>query len=198
MTCLSFSSLSPYFWTILCPNLCSTPSSVEWNQDFAERSPCSGRSRATSSLGSQASFHSGPSVGRPGPGAWAQGLSGPGLGAQASFPSAVLSVGNCCRQLVSGLNSWTHYWGPASWPGSACQGPAGCHPRRQGGGHLQFQWPPCFWAEKSDRPPNWLGFPPFPSPSQVAKTVRSKPLPITAPWGVPGREETKAVGTYLG
>lgn len=43
-----------------------------------------------------------------------------------------------CRQLLlsagGGLNSWTHCWGPASWPGSACQGPAGCHPHRQGEG----------------------------------------------------------------
>lgn len=145
-------------------------------------------------------LHSRDICGRPRPGAGPQGLSGPGLGAQGRFPSAALSAGNCCRQLVSSLNSWTHFWGPASWPGSACQGPAGCHPRRQGGGHLQFQWPPCFWAEKSDRPPNWLGSPPCPSPSpsQVTKTVRCEPLPITAPWRALGREETKAAGTYLG
>lgn len=133
-TCLGFSALNLCSWARLCPNWCSSlPSSptaptVQQKQDFAKRSPCRGRPRAASNLGSQAHFHPGTSRGRSGSGFRSHGLS------RAAPRAAALPGGSCCYQPVAGLISWTRRWGPASRPGSACQGPAGCHPRRQGGG----------------------------------------------------------------
>lgn len=97
-----------------------------------------------------------------------------------------------------GLSSWTHSWGSAPRPGLACQGPAGCHLRRQGREGLCLGGPWGSGMRSQTAPASQLGFLLWPCALLPAKELSAQPLPTAVPREAPGLEETKAAGTYLG
>ena len=114
------------------------------------------------------------------------------------------------RQVLLQAGILRHRWGPASRPGSACQGPVGCHPRRQGGGDLPSGGHQGAGVRSQRGPPAGWGSSSAPAPSQFSRNLShspcpgstGKPTPPPPPqaggdksgWHLPGVEE----GCWLG
>lgn len=101
-----------------------------------------------------------------------------------------------CGQVLVPAGIPGHRWGPASRPGWACQGPAGCHPCRQGGGDLWSARPPEGLGGKSDWPQQ-LGLWLCPCPLPSCKETQPEPL-ATAALGSPPHPRPGAGGDKSG